>query len=76
MLRSEEPALETLTARTGAEALEPADLYVGPIDLVLSDVVLPGITGPVVARALAGTRPEARILFMSGAPSRSSSTRT
>jgi two-component system cell cycle sensor histidine kinase/response regulator CckA len=62
----ESQGYETLIARTGAEALEIADLYVGPIDLVLSDVVLPGITGPVVARALAGTRPEARILFMSG----------
>jgi two-component system, cell cycle sensor histidine kinase and response regulator CckA len=62
----ESEGYETLTAGTGAEALEIADLYVGPIDLVLSDVVLPGITGPVVARALAGTRPEARILFMSG----------
>ena len=62
----ENQGYETLTAGTGAEALELADLYVGPIDLVLSDVVLPGITGPVVARALAGTRPEARILFMSG----------
>ena len=62
----ENEGYETLTAATGAEALELADLYVGPIDLVLSDVVLPGITGPVVARALAGTRPEARILFMSG----------
>jgi two-component system cell cycle sensor histidine kinase/response regulator CckA len=62
----ESQGYETLTAGTGAEALELADLYVGPIDLVLSDVVLPGLTGPVVARALAGTRPEARILFMSG----------
>ena len=62
----ENEGYETLTAATGAEALELADLYVGPIDLVLSDVVLPGITGPVVARALAGTRPEARVLFMSG----------
>ncbi len=57
---------ETFAAGTGAEALEVADHHVGPIDLVLSDVVLPGITGPEVARALAGTRPEARILFMSG----------
>jgi PAS domain S-box-containing protein len=62
----ESQGYETLTAGTGAEALDLADLYVGPIDLVLSDVVLPGITGPVVARALAGTRPEARVLFMSG----------
>jgi two-component system, cell cycle sensor histidine kinase and response regulator CckA len=62
----ESEGYETLSAGTGAEALELADLNVGPIDLVLSDVVLPGITGPVVARALAGTRPEARVLFMSG----------
>jgi len=62
----ESQGYETLTAGTGVEALELADLHVGPIDLVLSDVVLPGITGPEVARALAGTRPEARILFMSG----------
>src|SRR5215213_1652136 len=62
----ESQGCETLTAGTGAKGSSSPDLCVGPIDLVPSDVVLPGISGPVVARALAGTRPETRILFLSG----------
>jgi two-component system cell cycle sensor histidine kinase/response regulator CckA len=62
----ESKGYETVAAGTGSEALELAELHVGPIDLVLSDVVLPGLNGPEVARTLAATRPEARILFMSG----------
>jgi signal transduction histidine kinase/CheY-like chemotaxis protein len=36
------------------------------LDLLLSDVVLPGTTGPEVARALAGLRTGLRVLFVSG----------
>ncbi|MGI8605743.1 MAG: PAS domain-containing protein, partial [Gaiellaceae bacterium] len=62
----ENKGYETLAAGTGSEALELADVHVGPIDLVVTDVILPGITGPEVARALAERRPEARILYISG----------
>ncbi len=38
----------------------------GPVDLLLTDVILPGSTGPALARRLLELRPAARVLFMSG----------
>jgi two-component system cell cycle sensor histidine kinase/response regulator CckA len=40
--------------------------YEGPIHLLLTDVVMPGISGRVLAEQLRITRPEIKILFMSG----------
>jgi PAS domain S-box-containing protein len=52
-------------AGSGAEALDRLDR--GEIfDAVLSDVVMPGMSGPELARAIAGRHPSSRILFMSG----------
>jgi two-component system cell cycle sensor histidine kinase/response regulator CckA len=48
------------------EALMLAEGHGGPIHLVISDVVMPGMSGPEVAARLASRRPEARVLFMSG----------
>jgi len=36
------------------------------VDLLLTDIVMPGGTGPQVARALAASQPAARVLYMSG----------
>lgn len=55
-----------LTARDGREALRAAAAYPGPIDLLLTDVMLPGMTGGELAKQVAAIRPEARVLFMSG----------
>jgi FixJ family two-component response regulator len=33
---------------------------------LLTDVILPGMRGPLLAKALAGSRPEMRVLYMSG----------
>jgi DNA-binding response OmpR family regulator len=38
------------------------------IDLLLTDVIMPGGTGPDLFRRLAGQRPSLRVLFMSGYP--------
>ena len=57
---------EVLAARDGEEALELAGRYSGRIDLLLSDVVMPGINGRVLAERLLGSRPETRVLYMSG----------
>jgi two-component system cell cycle sensor histidine kinase/response regulator CckA len=54
-----------LTANNGEEALE----IVGrgePIDLLISDVVMPVMDGPTMVREARKTRPELPILFMSG----------
>jgi two-component system cell cycle sensor histidine kinase/response regulator CckA len=54
-----------ITADNGEEALEV--LARGePIDLLLSDVVMPGMDGPTVVREARKSRPELKILFMSG----------
>jgi two-component system, cell cycle sensor histidine kinase and response regulator CckA len=55
-----------LSATDGDEALEVARRHQGPIDLLLADVVMPGLSGPKVAELLLVTRPDTRILFMSG----------
>lgn len=55
-----------LHASNGSEALRVADQYMGRIDLVLTDVVMPQLSGPEMARELQHTRPESKILFTSG----------
>lgn len=55
-----------LLARDGANALEVSDKYHGQIDLLLSDVVMPGIGGPELAVRLRMKRPTLRVLLMSG----------
>jgi two-component system cell cycle sensor histidine kinase/response regulator CckA len=55
-----------LLARDGAQALEVSDGHPGQIDLLLSDVVMPGIGGPELAVRLGVRRPTMRVLLMSG----------
>jgi len=55
-----------LEAKNGQEALQLIAHYAGPIHLLLTDVVMPGLNGKALAEELARTRPELKILFMSG----------
>jgi two-component system, cell cycle sensor histidine kinase and response regulator CckA len=55
-----------LEACRGEEALEVARNHVAPIHLLLSDVVMPGMGGRVVAARITELRPSTRILLMSG----------
>ena len=55
-----------LSAGSGEEALGLAVRHAGPIHLLLTDVVMPGLAGPALAERFAVVRPEARVLFMSG----------
>jgi PAS domain S-box-containing protein len=55
-----------LTARNGLEALEIVRGHSGPIDLLLTDVVMPRIAGPELARQFHALRPGSRVLYMSG----------
>lgn len=57
---------EVLSAADGAEALELEMDLEKPIDLLLSDVRMPGFSGPEVARALTQTQPDMKVIFMSG----------
>jgi CheY-like chemotaxis protein len=53
-------------ANSGAQGLEIARQHHGPIHLLLSDVVMPGMNGPALARDLAESHPETKVLYMSG----------
>ncbi len=55
-----------LVARDGKEAVELAASHVGSIEAMVSDVIMPGLNGPKVAELLAATRPEMKVLFVSG----------
>jgi len=55
-----------LEAEDGAAALRISDSHAGEIDLLISDMYMPGLRGPEVAKALSPKRPGLRVLFMSG----------
>jgi PAS domain S-box-containing protein len=55
-----------LTARNGGEALLLLERHVGPVDLMLTDVVMPEMGGPELAERLARSHPEMKVLFSSG----------
>ena len=55
-----------LEASDGLEALEIARQHKGPIHLLLTDVVMPRMSGPALAKQLAIQNPEVKVLFMSG----------
>jgi CheY-like chemotaxis protein len=48
------------------EALLHCERYPGPIHLLLSDVVMPGMTGPEMVERIRPLRPSIKVLFMSG----------
>jgi PAS domain S-box-containing protein len=50
----------------GEEALAVAVRHPGPIHLLVADVVMPRVSGPELARRLAPSRPEMKVLFISG----------
>jgi CheY-like chemotaxis protein len=60
-----------LPARDGPEALTVAGRHEGPIDLLLTDVVMPRMDGVALARAIRESRPLTRVLYMSGSPAES-----
>lgn len=57
---------QVLTASGGLEALRMAQSYQGPIHVLLTDVVMPGMRGDALAEMLRETRPETRVIFTSG----------
>ncbi|HWC99345.1 MAG TPA: two-component regulator propeller domain-containing protein [Candidatus Sulfopaludibacter sp.] len=55
-----------LEADHGAAALQLADTFQGAIDLLLTDVVMPGMTGKELASRMKLRRPATKVLYMSG----------
>jgi two-component system, cell cycle sensor histidine kinase and response regulator CckA len=79
LLVEDEPSLRKLTQRTlkdmgyvvleandAAQAIEVARNASGPIDLLLTDVIMPGMSGGDLAKKLSPENPQMRVLFMSG----------
>jgi PAS domain S-box-containing protein len=55
-----------LEAGSGEDALERARKHPGRIDLLLTDVVMPGRSGPEIAQVLSRERPDLKVLYVSG----------
>jgi CheY-like chemotaxis protein len=55
-----------IEARHGADALRVSAEHAGPIDLLVTDVVMPQMSGRELARRLTALRPGLRVLYVSG----------
>jgi signal transduction histidine kinase len=55
-----------IDAGNAAEALLHSEQHSGPVHLLLSDVVMPQMSGPELAKRLASARPDMKVLCMSG----------
>jgi PAS domain S-box-containing protein len=62
----EEHGYRVLEADSGLAALDQVRANEGEIDLTLTDVVMQGMTGPELVLQLTETRPEMKVLYMSG----------
>ena len=55
-----------LAARSPEEAIRVSEIHPGPIHLMVTDVIMPGINGPQLAVHLSPSRPEMKVLYVSG----------
>jgi two-component system, cell cycle sensor histidine kinase and response regulator CckA len=55
-----------LTADCGRNAIQAFESCGGPVQLLLTDVMMPDLTGPVVAERLRAKQPDLAVLFISG----------
>ena len=56
----------TLRVTSALEALRLCAEHTGPIDLLLTDIMLPELNGYLLASQICSTRPETRVLYISG----------
>jgi signal transduction histidine kinase/CheY-like chemotaxis protein len=57
---------KVIEARSGRAALDIIAQSIEPIDLLITDVVMPEIDGPTLAREVRSRRPDLRVIFISG----------
>jgi two-component system, cell cycle sensor histidine kinase and response regulator CckA len=57
---------KVLAAGSAKQAIQTAAIFAGPIDLLLTDVIMPGMSGPQLAEQILGKRPQTRIVYMTG----------
>jgi DNA-binding NtrC family response regulator len=62
----EDEGYDVVAAANGDDALAAAAARTAPVDLVLADVVMPGMSGPVVVEHLLARWPGTNVVFMSG----------
>jgi two-component system cell cycle sensor histidine kinase/response regulator CckA len=62
----QELGYSVLEAKDGGDAVALAEQYKGKIDVLLTDIVMPHIRGSEVARQLSASRPNIKVIFMSG----------
>jgi CheY-like chemotaxis protein len=62
----EEHGYRVLEAAAAAEALRISRAFPGTIALLLTDVIMPEVTGPALAEILLKERPQLRVIFSSG----------
>ena len=55
-----------MTADSGEHALTLYKNHKGPIDLLITDVIAPGMSGPMLADKLAEFQPDLKVLYISG----------
>ncbi len=57
-----------LEAGHADDAVQVADMHTGAIDLMVTDVVMPDVSGPRLAKRMRQLRPSMRVLYISGYP--------
>ena len=57
---------KVLEAASAEQAIHTAAIFAGPIDLLLTDVIMPGMSGPQLAENILSKRPQTRIVYMTG----------
>jgi CheY-like chemotaxis protein len=57
---------KVVEAENGEAGVEAAEKHKGKIDMVITDVVMPGMGGRELVKRLAETRPETKVLYLSG----------
>jgi DNA-binding NtrC family response regulator len=57
---------EVLVGENGVDALQVAEQHQGRIHLLVTDVIMPQMSGPELAQRLKEVRPEIQVLYMSG----------
>jgi two-component system, cell cycle sensor histidine kinase and response regulator CckA len=55
-----------LSSASCSDAMSLAERYAGPIHLLITDVVMPGMSGRTMAESLTARRPETKVLYVSG----------
>jgi two-component system cell cycle sensor histidine kinase/response regulator CckA len=66
----EEEGFHVLTAENGYDAMNVSESHRGEIDVLVSDVTMPGMDGPTLADELLETDPNLPVIFVTGSRER------